>query len=63
MNKCIKKNYEYKTIIRRLSGSRTFACKIFKNMIRTFFGLKVVKLRKLKGFIEVECIYILKRCK
>ena len=58
MNKCMKRNYEYKTIVRRLSGSRAFACKFFKNIIRTFFGLKVGKLTTLTGFIEAECLYI-----
>ena len=36
--------YEYKTIIiKRLSGSRAFAYKFFKNIIKTFFGLKLEK--------------------
>ena len=35
--------YEYKTIIKRLSGSRAFAYKFFKNIVKTFFGLKLEK--------------------
>ena len=47
--------YEYKTIMRRL------AYKFFKNIRKTFFGLKVEMLRTLKGFIEVGCSYIYKK--